>query len=383
MKTSLFTICICCVLLLSHECLLAQGTGQNFPFSSYEEFDLEGGYDPGSIIIVKNKSAQSPIYTIKELSNSYIKDKSLSELSSPVKIPSTVLDRKKNFMLSLDSKSKYEQLPAEMKSNLDKVKNVLLKVNDGERINLKKGSSVLTDIIFALPKQALERVLFELKNKNKMYMISEVIQYNDATLTFSWVTNFNTDLQTDIQKSINLGVGVKWVDNSTLEVKFKPNNPVGYKAIKISGKYIKLLRERLEYRNKFGDDKVYFQDKDKDGYGDKNVCVAQVKKPDGFVENGLDCDDNNSLVNPGQNKFFATPRVGGSFDYNCDGAETKEFTSIGQCDGGCHNAAPQGWTGGIAGCGQNANWLTDCDFRVSPRNPGCNKATVVKTQSCN
>ena len=112
MKTSLFTICICCVLLLSHECLLAQGTGQNFPFSSYEEFDLEGGYDPGSIIIVKNKSAQSPFYTIKELSNSYIKDKSLSELSSPVKIPSTVLDRKKNFMLSLDSKSKYEQLPA-------------------------------------------------------------------------------------------------------------------------------------------------------------------------------------------------------------------------------------------------------------------------------
>ncbi len=43
---------------------------------------------------------------------------------------------------------------------------------------------------------------------------------------------------------------------------------------------------------------------------------------------GVDCYDNNADVYPGQTTFFAVNRGDGSFDFNCDGVETKVDTCI-------------------------------------------------------
>ena len=60
------------------------------------------------------------------------------------------------------------------------------------------------------------------------------------------------------------------------------------------------------------DERTYFDDADADGYGDPDVIVSSCGAPSGFVETGDDCDDANSIVNPG-----ATEACNG-LDDNCD-----------------------------------------------------------------
>ncbi|WP_437619173.1 hypothetical protein [Sorangium sp. So ce1151] len=66
-------------------------------------------------------------------------------------------------------------------------------------------------------------------------------------------------------------------------------------------------------------------DADDDGYRSK-AC-----------EGGNDCNDDNPLVHPGQpSTFYGTPiALGGGFDYDCSGAEEKEFQAV-----NCSNLLP-------------------------------------------
>ncbi|XXY52226.1 hypothetical protein WME91_13935 [Sorangium sp. So ce269] len=66
-------------------------------------------------------------------------------------------------------------------------------------------------------------------------------------------------------------------------------------------------------------------DADDDGYRSK-AC-----------EGGTDCNDDNPLVHPGQpSTFYGTPIApGGGFDYDCSGAEEKEFEAV-----NCSNLLP-------------------------------------------
>ncbi|WP_438004193.1 hypothetical protein WME89_35995 [Sorangium sp. So ce321] len=66
-------------------------------------------------------------------------------------------------------------------------------------------------------------------------------------------------------------------------------------------------------------------DADDDGYRSK-AC-----------EGGTDCNDDNPLVHPGQpSTFYGTPiTTGGGFDYDCSGAEEREFRAV-----NCSNLLP-------------------------------------------
>ncbi|MFN7143448.1 MAG: MopE-related protein, partial [Myxococcota bacterium] len=60
------------------------------------------------------------------------------------------------------------------------------------------------------------------------------------------------------------------------------------------------------------DERTYYDDGDSDGYGDADASVSSCGAPSGYVETGDDCDDANSLVNPG-----AEERCNG-LDDDCD-----------------------------------------------------------------
>ena len=44
----------------------------------------------------------------------------------------------------------------------------------------------------------------------------------------------------------------------------------------------------------------------------------------GYVRDSRDCFDGNANASPSQDQFFDSNRGDGSFDYNCDGTQTKE-----------------------------------------------------------
>jgi hypothetical protein len=78
---------------------------------------------------------------------------------------------------------------------------------------------------------------------------------------------------------------------------------------------------------------VFFQDLDGDKFGNKNgTILAGTAKagcagtpPVGFVADNTDCDDGDANAHPGQTDWFMAASKGiGTFDYNCDGSETKE-----------------------------------------------------------
>jgi hypothetical protein len=60
--------------------------------------------------------------------------------------------------------------------------------------------------------------------------------------------------------------------------------------------------------------------------GDNYLSVA--------CDGGTDCDDDDLDAHPGQTKYFDVPRKGGgmSYDYDCDGKETRE-TPVVKCEG--------------------------------------------------
>ena len=115
---------------------------------------------------------------------------------------------------------------------------------------------------------------------------------------------------------------------------------------------------------------TFYRDGDSDGYGDGNLtecwCSAGGSTGTFSVTNDSDCYDGNSQAHPGQTGYFSTNRGDGSFDYNCDGSETKQYSSSGSCDsfgssiGDCTlNTA--GWDGSVPNCGNNGDYLVDND----------------------
>jgi len=103
----------------------------------------------------------------------------------------------------------------------------------------------------------------------------------------------------------------------------------------------------------------FYRDADGDGFGDPKKSVSACQSPEGFVDNRDDCYDGNRRARPGQRDYFAIQRGDGSYDYDCDGRQTRRFTTRAFCRlrereaGGCVLAS--GWgRGKIPQCGEPA-----------------------------
>ncbi len=84
---------------------------------------------------------------------------------------------------------------------------------------------------------------------------------------------------------------------------------------------------------------VYYVDADADGFGDDATAVSGCSAPDGYVEDGGDCNDADVAYHPGADESDCTDPN----DYNCDGsvgavdADADGYAACEECDDG--NAA--------------------------------------------
>jgi hypothetical protein len=121
---------------------------------------------------------------------------------------------------------------------------------------------------------------------------------------------------------------------------------------------------------------------DDDVVDDDDACDLDGDGFEGPFCSGPDCDDLDNNAFPGQTAFFASSRSNGSFDYNCDGAETMEWTSQMACSScGPHTV---GWWWLVDGinagpapappCGFTGNFgyycYSDCTYVYETGGPG-------------
>lgn len=71
---------------------------------------------------------------------------------------------------------------------------------------------------------------------------------------------------------------------------------------------------------------IWFQDADGDGYGNELATAAAISQPGGYVDNSLDCDDNEPTTHP-----FAPELDGDNVDNNCDGYVNEGFATTEGC----------------------------------------------------
>jgi hypothetical protein len=109
-----------------------------------------------------------------------------------------------------------------------------------------------------------------------------------------------------------------------------------------------------------------YVDGDGDGYGagsSVQACSGSTLAA-GYADNADDCYDNNGQAFPGQSSYFTSNRGDGSFDYDCNGSEDKEWpdTTTFACDWsypscGGYSGSP-GWWNVPPSCGQSDSYIT-------------------------
>jgi len=133
---------------------------------------------------------------------------------------------------------------------------------------------------------------------------------------------------------------------------------------------------------------TYYRDWDDDGYGTStSSCLCT---PSGHFTSSLssDCYDSNPDACPTHTSFHSSDRGDGSYDYNCDGAQEKRWTTVSDScswfsDFGC--SATNGWSGSAPGCGSGGTWKETCYYSTSgaPWDWGCYWASSTsRTQTC-
>ena len=130
---------------------------------------------------------------------------------------------------------------------------------------------------------------------------------------------------------------------------------------------------------------VYYKDSDNDGYGDAATPGKCYCQPTGVfkVLTATDCYDANANAHYGQTAWFSIHRGDGSFDYDCSGSETKQWTAV---SGGCEIfgdlcSGIDGWDGPVPLCGFSKDWLYSCAWDF-PAFWQCAFEDEYRTQKC-
>lgn len=150
---------------------------------------------------------------------------------------------------------------------------------------------------------------------------------------------------------------------------------------------------------------TFYIDADGDGYAPNSVVYTSSSSTwAGHVRTNSalgtnDCYDGNANAHPGQTSYFTTNRGDGSYDYNCDGSQSKEYTSTSAFCAICAYEPPctltavghTGWTASTApSCGSSGTYISstgapNCPSTNSPGlcngpSPACSSGS--RTQAC-
>ena len=128
---------------------------------------------------------------------------------------------------------------------------------------------------------------------------------------------------------------------------------------------------------------AYYMDTDGDGFGTTSSrCLCA---PTGYYTSpyNTDCYDGNANANTSNTAWYTTDRGDSSYDYDCDGAQTKYYSSKYSCDawplcGSALGSFSAGWKTSVAACGASATYVTACSIGTT----SCTLTTVTRTQKC-
>ena len=111
---------------------------------------------------------------------------------------------------------------------------------------------------------------------------------------------------------------------------------------------------------------TYYADIDSDGYGDLNQPVSACSQPGGFVTNSNDCYDANNNARPGNTSYYSSHRGDGSYDYDCNSVEDKQYTGSFSCLWDVLSCSYNaGWSSSAPVCGNSGTYLQGCEFDTS------------------
>ncbi len=129
---------------------------------------------------------------------------------------------------------------------------------------------------------------------------------------------------------------------------------------------------------------TWYYDYDGDGYGSSSASGRCYCSATGYYRatNTSDCYDSNINANPGATAYYSSNRGDGSYDYNCDGVQSKRYTDNYECLGAawlCISSS-DGWTSSSdPACGSTGTWGSGCSASVT----SCSAAsTTSRTQTC-
>ncbi len=108
---------------------------------------------------------------------------------------------------------------------------------------------------------------------------------------------------------------------------------------------------------------TYYPDADGDGFGDASSAGSCQCEPDStyITTNNSDCYDGDADANPNQTAWFSSPRPDGSYDYDCDGVESKRWNAFYDCTWLCLADSTDGWLGRpIPACAATDRFGEDC-----------------------
>ncbi|NUP12560.1 MAG: hypothetical protein HOW73_41480 [Polyangiaceae bacterium] len=114
-------------------------------------------------------------------------------------------------------------------------------------------------------------------------------------------------------------------------------------------------------------------DADGDGYLSP-VSAIECESLPAYLGKDPDCDDGDDSTHPDQTTFFAVPRPGGNWDYDCSGAVETEYPWT--CQSPCEDWLPV--SPGAQGCGDSSSMKT-CNLLLGCLTPGTGS---VQTQRC-
>lgn len=77
---------------------------------------------------------------------------------------------------------------------------------------------------------------------------------------------------------------------------------------------------------------TFYADADADGFGDPGSPLVSCTVPAFVVADATDCYDGNSDAYPGSLAQMDVDRGDGSYDYNCDGAESLQWPDLYACE---------------------------------------------------